>query len=72
MGKKILSMWVAESDGDYNGQPVYDIWQCGSCGIYPDELQESTDYPIWRYRPYCGAKMKTEEEVRNETDNQES
>ncbi len=37
------------SDGDYDGEPVYDMWKCPNCG----KLYE-IDYDVYDYCPNCG------------------
>ena len=44
--------WIGISDGDADGYPVYDEWECSECGVvFEDEK------PPYKYCPNCGAKM---------------
>ncbi len=44
------------SDGDYDGEPVYDMWKCPNCG----KLYE-IDYDIYDYCPNCGQHIDRSE-----------
>ncbi len=44
------------SDGDYDGEPVYDMWQCPNCG----KLYE-IDYDVYDYCPNCGQHIDRSE-----------
>lgn len=46
--------WEGTADGYWNGEPVYDIWNCSECGFDADGADEKPD---WKYCPHCGAKM---------------
>lgn len=45
-------VWVGEGDGYADGNMVYDMWSCGSCGTRFDEWEEE---PTWKYCPVCGS-----------------
>lgn len=46
--------WDGTADGYWNGELVYDIWNCSNCGFDADGADEKPD---WNYCPHCGAKM---------------
>ena len=46
--------WEGTADGYWNGELVYDIWNCSECGFDADGADERPD---WKYCPNCGAKM---------------
>lgn len=46
--------WEGTADGYWNGELVYDIWNCSECGFDADGADEKPD---WNYCPNCGAKM---------------
>ena len=47
--------WVGSGDGyDWNGELVYDTWECSKCGYTIDE--DDTDL-LPKYCQECGAKM---------------
>ena len=51
--------WIGiESDGDADGYPVYDVWECSECG---DE-HNGDDSTLPRYCPNCGAKMGVQDD----------
>ena len=43
-----------EYDGFYDGQPVYDVWECSECGWE----HNGDDGTLTPYCPMCGAKME--------------
>ena len=45
-------VWIGEGDGYADGNMVYDMWYCGSCGCRFDEWEEK---PKWDYCPVCGS-----------------
>lgn len=45
--------WIGISDGYADGFPVYDEWECSSCG----RIIEADEEPTLKYCPQCGAKM---------------
>ena len=49
--------WEGTADGYWNGELVYDIWNCSECGFDADGADEKPD---WKYCPNCGAKMDGE------------
>lgn len=54
-GAKRSGVWIGiEYDGYADGFPVYDLWECSSCGY-----EWCGDEPPC-FCPDCGAKMKTE------------
>ena len=44
--------WIGISDGDADGFPVYDEWECSCCGVVFEDEE-----PPYKYCPNCGAKM---------------
>lgn len=48
--------WDGEYDGYADGNPVYDVWNCSSCGY---SIDDGTDDPelLPKYCPNCGARM---------------
>lgn len=42
-------------DGYFNGELVYDTWQCPNCGEYYE-----VDYDTFDYCPNCGQRIKWE------------
>jgi rubrerythrin len=44
--------WIGISDGDADGNPVYDRWECSQCGYYAGE-----ERPDWKFCPNCGNPM---------------
>lgn len=51
----VCGRWDGTADGYYNGELVYDIWNCSECGFDADGADEK---PEWKYCPNCGAKME--------------
>ena len=41
------------SDGDWDGEPVYDTWECPNCGT-----RFEVEYEQHSYCPDCGQKIK--------------
>lgn len=41
------------SDGDWDGEPVYDTWECPNCST-----QFEVEYEQHSYCPDCGKKIK--------------
>lgn len=50
----VYGRWDGTADGYFNGELVYDIWNCSNCGFDADGADEKPD---WNYCPHCGAKM---------------
>ena len=46
--------WVGTAGGYWDGELVYDMWECSECGYDADGADEK---PNWHYCPNCGAKM---------------
>ena len=60
--------WEGTADGYWNGELVYDIWNCSECGFDADGADERPD---WKYCPNCGAKMDvTDINVGNKTEDE--
>ena len=46
--------WIGSGDGYWDGELIYDMWDCSVCGYRAD----SDEKPYWyAYCPNCGAKM---------------
>ncbi len=43
---------VLKSDGDWDGEPVYDTWICPNC-----EEEYEVDYDDYDFCPKCGQKI---------------
>ena len=52
MAQRKTGVWIGEGDGYADGNMVYDMWSCGSCGTRFDEWEEK---PTWKYCPVCGS-----------------
>lgn len=51
----VHAKWIGvEYDGYADGVPVFDLWQCSSCGTEHEGECDS----LTRYCPNCGAKME--------------
>ena len=50
------AQWDGEYDGYADGNPVYDVWSCSSCGY---SIDDGTDDPelLPKFCPGCGARM---------------
>lgn len=48
---------MIESDGDWNGEPVYDTWVCPNC-----ETKYELDYDHHDYCPNCGQHIDWRED----------
>ena len=46
--------WDGTANGYWDGELVYDIWNCSECGFDADGADEKPD---WKYCPNCGARM---------------
>lgn len=57
MEKKKAKRPDYEGDGYADGQLVYDTWICPCCGKHYE-----VDYDNYDYCPYCGQKLKREDE----------
>ena len=53
--------WLGISDGDADGYPVYDEWECSECGVVFEDEE-----PPYKYCPNCGAKM----DIKGDDDNE--
>lgn len=53
-------VWIGEGDGYADGNMVYDMWYCGSCGCRFDEWDEKPD---WKYCPVCGSYNGDDDDV---------
>lgn len=53
--KQIEKVPYYSGDGYFNGELVYDTWQCPNCGEYYE-----VDYDTFDYCPTCGQKIKWE------------
>ena len=49
--------WEGQYDGYSNGEPIYDVWECSTCGYTIDDGTDCED-DLPRYCPNCGAKMR--------------
>lgn len=49
--------WQGEGDGYWDGELVYDVWECSECGYCIDD---GTDDPalLPNFCPRCGARME--------------
>lgn len=56
LGKETPTKPELISDGDYGGEPVYDMWKCPNCG----KLYE-IDYDVYDYCPNCGQHIDRSE-----------
>lgn len=52
MQKDIAATPIVESDGEYDGKPVYDVWKCPRC-----ETAYEIDYEEYEYCPKCGQRI---------------
>lgn len=52
-----VAHWEGQYDGYFDGEPVYDVWECSSCGHIIDDGTDCED-DLPHYCPTCGAKME--------------
>lgn len=52
----IHGIWIGESDGYADGEPVVDVWYCSECDHCIDDGTDDESL-LPNYCPDCGAKM---------------
>lgn len=52
----VHGIWIGESDGYADGEPVVDVWYCSECDHCIDDGTDDESL-LPNYCPDCGAKM---------------